>query len=61
MDDKKIIIEDFANDEYLPATITSIEPLDDSEHYYKVKGNNENGEFEASVFVDGSSVLILPE
>lgn len=62
MDDKKIIIEYFANNDP-PATITTVERLPGiGEHYYKVKGNDENGEFETSVFVDDSSfVQILPE
>ena len=62
MDDKKIIIEYFAND-VPPAAITSIEKLSGiGEHYYKVKGSNKNGEFETDVFVDdSSSVQILPE
>lgn len=62
MDEKKIIIEYFANDDQ-PATITSVELLHGiGEHYYKVKGIDENGEFEINVFVDdGSSVQILPE
>lgn len=62
MDDEKIIIEYFANDDP-PATITTVEQLPGTgEHYYKVKGNDENGEFETSVFVDDSSfVQILPE
>lgn len=61
MDDKKIIIEYFANDDPL-ATITTVEPLAGiGEHYYKVRGNDENGDFETNVFVDNSSVQILPE
>lgn len=61
MDEKKIITEYFANDDS-PATITSIEQLSGvGEHYYKVKGKDEDGEFETSVFVDNESVLILPE
>lgn len=62
MDDKKIIIEYFANDDP-PATITTVEQLPGiGEHYYKVKGNDENGEFETNVFVDdSSSIQILPE
>lgn len=39
-----------------------IEPLSElGEHYYKVKGKDEDGEFETSVFVIDSSVQILPE
>lgn len=61
MDEKKLIIEDFAND-FPFLTITDIEPLSDmGDHYYNVKGNDENGEFETSVFVDNELVLILPE
>ena len=61
MDEKNIITEYFENDD-LPATITMIEPLSElGEHYYKVKGKDENGEFETSVFVIDSSVQILPE
>lgn len=61
MDDKKIVIEYFANDDP-PATITMVERLSGiGEHYYKVKGNDKNGEFETNVFVDCSSVQILPE
>ena len=61
MDEKNIITEYFENDE-LPATITMIEPLSElGEHYYKVKGKDEDGEFETSVFVIDSSVQILPE
>lgn len=61
MDEKKIITEYFDNDEP-PAIVISIEQLSDvGEHYYKVKGKDENGEFETSVFVDNESVLILPE
>lgn len=63
MDEKKIIIEYFENDEP-PATITSVEPLaelENSEHYYRVKGKDEDGEFETKVFVDNKDVLILPE
>lgn len=62
MDEKKIIIEYFANDDS-PATVTDIEQLPEiGEHYYKVNGKDENGEFETSVFVDNdSSVQILPE
>lgn len=61
MDEKNIIIEYFENDD-LPATITMIEPLSElGEHYYKVKGKDEDGEFETSVFVIDSSVQILPE
>ncbi|MFQ9484509.1 MAG: hypothetical protein ACLRWA_01550 [Lachnospira sp.] len=61
MDEKNIITEYFENDD-LPATITMIEPLSElGEHYYKVKGKDEDGEFETSVFVIDSSVQILPE
>lgn len=63
MDEKKIIIEYFANDEP-PATVTSVEPLEELEnnkHYYKVKGKDENGDFETNVFVENEAVLILPE
>lgn len=61
MDEKNIITEYFKNDD-LPATITMIEPLSElGEHYYKVKGKDEDGEFETSVFVIDSSVQILPE
>ena len=49
---KNIIIEYFENDDS-PAVITMIEPLLElGEHYYKVKGKDEDGEFEISVFVD---------
>lgn len=59
--DEKIITEYFANDDP-PATITSIEKLNGAgEHYYKVKGKDEDGEFETSIFVDNKSVQILPE
>lgn len=64
MDEKKIVIEYFATDDS-PATITDIEQLPElGKHYYKVKGKDEDedGEFETSVFVDSdSSVQILPE
>lgn len=61
MDEKNIITEYFENDD-LPATITMIEQLSElGEHYYKVKGKDEDGEFETSVFVIDSSVQILPE
>lgn len=61
MDEKNIITEYFENDDP-PATITMIEPLSElGEHYYKVKGKDEDGEFETSVFVIDSSVQILPE
>ena len=61
MDEKNIITEYFENDD-LPATITMIEPLSElGEHYYKVKGKDEDGEFETSVFVIDSSVQILNE
>ncbi|HAB88582.1 MAG TPA: hypothetical protein DCE60_06150 [Coprococcus sp.] len=61
MDEKNIITEYFENDDS-PATITMIEPLSElGEHYYKVKGKDEDGEFETSVFVIDSSVQILPE
>lgn len=61
MDEKNIITKYFENDDS-PATITMIEPLSElGEHYYKVKGNDEDGEFETSVFVIDSSVQILPE
>ena len=61
MDEINIITEYFENDD-LPATITMIEPLSElGEHYYKVKGKDEDGEFETSVFVIDSSVQILPE
>ncbi len=61
MEEKNIITEYFENDD-LPATITMIEPLSElGEHYYKVKGKDEDGEFETSVFVIDSSVQILPE
>ena len=61
MDEKNIITEYFENDD-LPATITMIKPLSElGEHYYKVKGKDEDGEFETSVFVIDSSVQILPE
>ncbi len=61
MDEKNIIIKYFENDDS-PATITMIEPLSElGEHYYKVKGKDEDGEFETSVFVIDSSVQILPE
>lgn len=60
--EKKIIIEYFANDDS-PATITDIEHLTElDEHYYRVKGKDDNGEFETSVFVDDDSTIqILPE
>lgn len=63
MDEKNIIIEYFANDEDAPATVTSIEPLAElGEHYFKVKGKDENGKFETNVFIDSEGmVLILPE
>lgn len=63
MAEKKIIIEYFANDEGLPATVSSIEPLTElGEHYFKVKGKDEDGEFETSLFIDDEGmVLILPE
>lgn len=61
MDEKNIIIKYFENDDS-PATITMIEPLSElGEHYYKVKGKDEDDEFETSVFVIDSSVQILPE
>lgn len=61
MDEKNIIIKYFENDDS-PATIAMIEPLSElGEHYYKVKGKDEDGEFETSVFVIDSSVQILPE
>ena len=61
MDEKNIIIKYFENDDS-PATITMIEPLSElGELYYKVKGKDEDGEFETSVFVIDSSVQILPE
>ena len=61
MDEKNIIINYFENDDS-PATITMIEPLSElGVHYYKVKGKDEDGEFETSVFVIDSSVQILPE
>ena len=61
MDQKNIITKYFENDDS-PATITMIEPLSElGEHYYKVKGKDEDGEFETSVFVIDSSVQILPE
>lgn len=61
MDEKNIITEYFENDDS-PATVTMIEPLSElGEHYYKVKGKDEDGEFETSVFVIDSSVQILPE
>ncbi len=61
MDEKNIITKYFENDDS-PATITMIEPLSElGEHYYKVKGKDEDGEFETSVFVIDSSVQILPE
>ncbi len=61
MDEKNIIIKYFENDDS-PATITMIEPLSElGVHYYKVKGKDEDGEFETSVFVIDSSVQILPE
>lgn len=62
MDEKKIITEYFANDDP-PATITNIEQLPElGEHYYKVKGKDDNGEFETNVFVDDDlSIQILPE
>lgn len=61
IDEKNIITEYFENDDS-PATITMIEPLSElGEHYYKVKGKDEDGEFETSVFVIDSSVQILPE
>lgn len=61
MNDKKIITEHFANDD-TPAMVTDIEAVADmAEHYYKVTGTDENGEFETTVFVDGSLVLIVPE
>lgn len=61
MDEKNIITKYFENDDS-PATITMIEPLSElGEHYYKVKGKDEDGEFETSVFVVDSSVQILPE
>lgn len=63
MDEKNIITEYFANDEDAPATVTSIEPLTElGEHYFKVKGKDENGKFETNVFIDSEGrVLILPE
>ena len=61
MNEKKIITEYFENDDS-PATIISIEQLTSmGEHYYKVKGKDENGAFETSVFVENEAVLILPE
>ena len=61
MDEKNIIIKYFENDDS-PATITMIEPLSElGELYYKVRGKDEDGEFETSVFVIDSSVQILPE
>lgn len=61
MDEKNIITEYFKNDDP-PAIITTIESLPElGEHYYKVKGKDEDGEFETSVFVIDSSVQILPE
>ncbi len=61
MDEKNIITKYFENDDS-PATITMIELLSElGEHYYKVKGKDEDGEFETSVFVIDSSVQILPE
>ncbi len=61
MDEKNIITEYFENDDP-PATITMIEALSElGEHYYKVKGKDEDGEFETSVFVIDSSVQVLPE
>ena len=63
MDDKKIIIEYFSN-EYPSMTIMDILPFSDREedkHYYEVKGTDEKGDFETSVFVDNGTVLILPE
>lgn len=61
MNEKNIITEYFENDDS-PAVITMIEPLSElGEHYYKVKGKDEDGEFETSVFVIDSSVQILPE
>lgn len=61
MNDKLIITEYFANDDP-PATVISIDKLSGvGEHYYKVKGKDEDGEFETSVFVDKETVLILPE
>jgi hypothetical protein len=63
MDERKIITEYFANDDDSPATVTNIEPLSElGEHYFKVKGKDENGEFVTSVFVDDDeTVQILPE
>ena len=61
MDEKNIITEYFENDD-IQATITIIEPQSElGDHYYKVKGKDEDGEFETSVFVIDSSVQILPE
>jgi hypothetical protein len=61
MDEKKLITEYFENDDS-PATITKIEPLPElGEHYYKVNGKDENGEFKTNVFVIDASVQILPE
>lgn len=61
MNDKMVIVEYFANDES-PATIESIEKLSGKkEHYYIVKGKDENGKFETCVFVDAGNVFILPE
>ena len=63
MNEKNIITEYFANDEDAPATVTSIEPLIElGEHYFKVKGKDENGKFETNVFIDeDATVQILPE
>jgi hypothetical protein len=63
MDEKKIITEYFENDDDSPATITDIEPLTElGEHYFKVKGKDDNGEFETRVYIDDdTTVQILPE
>lgn len=61
MDDKKIIIEDFAK-EYPFIVIKDVVQLPHlGDHYYAVMGNDKNGFYEASVFVDNNTVLILPE
>lgn len=61
--EKKTIIEYFCN-EYPPATIVDILPFSNREedkHYYEIKGTDEKGDFETSVFVNNGMVLILPE
>lgn len=58
MDELKLINEYFANDDP-PAVITNIKIF--NEHYYTVKGNDSDGEFETNVFVSNGTVIILPE